>query len=71
MMDFLPPPVFLAQTCSSSHTLEDGSIAPRECEDISSCALDLVNTLRNLSLNLASGRANPSVLNQVDWVQSG
>jgi hypothetical protein len=89
-MDFLPPPVFVAQsslnilltliltplmdpstisnyTRSSSPTLDDSSVAPREHEDISSCAVDLVNELSNLSLNLA----NPDVLNQVDWVQQG
>jgi hypothetical protein len=54
-------------TSSTSPTVDNPSIPAPEHEDLSSCARDLVNALSVNSLNLA----NPDVLTQVDWVQSG
>jgi hypothetical protein len=63
----MDPSTISNTTRSSSPTLENSSSSLPEPQDISSCALDLVNTLSGLSLNLS----NADILNQLDWVQSG
>jgi hypothetical protein len=52
---------------SRSPTLDHVSVRHPETEDLSICAVDLVNTLRENSLDLA----NNEILSQLDWVQSG